>query len=96
MTFSSSRLPDSVTGRVRQPNRRLRIRRLLKGTALPQAQSPVPAISASKAPLSPMLELEDVQNGITVLPVKSLAVTKALTGHAAMPHQIGYPMNTTS
>lgn len=32
-----------------------------------------------------------MQKGITVLPVKSLFFTKSLTGHAAMPHQMGYP-----
>lgn len=31
----------------------------------------------------------DVQNGITVLPLKSLPLTKLFTGQAAMPHQIG-------
>lgn len=31
----------------------------------------------------------EVQKGITVLPLKSLSVTKLLTGHAAMPHQMG-------
>ena len=30
---------------------------------------------------------EDVQNGITVFPVKSLASTNVSTGHAAIPHQ---------
>ena len=45
-------------------------------------------------PDSPELEL--VQKGITVLPEKSLASTKSSTGQAAMPHQMGYPMNTVS
>lgn len=31
----------------------------------------------------------EVQKGMTVLPVKSLALTNVSTGHAAMPHQIG-------
>ena len=34
-------------------------------------------------------EDEEVQNGITVLPVKSLPLTKLSIGHAAIPHQIG-------
>ena len=55
----------------------------------PSCQSPVPASSASSVPLSPRPELAEVQKGITVLPVKSLASTKPLTGQAAMPHQIG-------
>ena len=59
-------------------------------------QSPVPARSASRVPLSPIPDEEEVQNGITVLPVKSLFSTKLSTGHAAMPHQIGYPINTVS
>lgn len=41
------------------------------------------------APLSPMPLLAEVQKGMTVLPVKSLALTNVSTGHAAMPHQIG-------
>ena len=62
----------------------------------PSCHSPVPASSASNSPLSPRPELEEVQNGMTVLPVKSLASTKPSTGQAAMPHQMGYPMNTVS
>lgn len=38
----------------------------------------------------PSSELEEVQNGTTVFPVKSFAAMKASTGHAAIPHQIGY------
>lgn len=56
---------------------------------MPSCQSPVPASSASRFPLSPMPDEEDVQKGITVFPVKSFASTKVFTGHAAMPHQIG-------
>ena len=37
----------------------------------------------------PVKALADVQNGITVFPVKSLAFTKVLTGQAAIPHQMG-------
>lgn len=55
----------------------------------PSCQSPVPAISASNLPLSPSSEDADVQNGITVLPVKSLELINVFTGHAAIPHQIG-------
>ena len=56
----------------------------------PSCQSPVPAMSARSCPLSPNPEDAEVANGITVLPVKSLFSTKESTGHAAMPHQIGY------
>lgn len=62
----------------------------------PSSQFPVPAISSSKFPLSPSPELADVQNGMTVFPVKSFAVINPSTGHAAIPHQIGYPTNTVS
>ena len=55
----------------------------------PSSQVPVPAASARSWPLSPKPELEEVQKGITVLSVKSLAATKLLTGQAAMPHQMG-------
>ena len=56
----------------------------------PSCQFPVPAISARSCPLSPMPEEAEVQKGITVLPVKSLFSTKESTGHAAIPHQMGY------
>ena len=55
----------------------------------PVCQSPVPAISQSSFPLSPKPELAEVQNGITVLPEKSLLFTKVFTDQAAIPHQIG-------
>lgn len=55
----------------------------------PVCHSPVPAILASSSPLSPKSELAEVQNGITVFPVKSLVSINASTGHAAIPHQIG-------
>ena len=55
----------------------------------PSCQSPVPASSANSSPLSPRPEEEDVQKGITVFPVKSLALMKLSTGQAAMPHQMG-------
>lgn len=55
----------------------------------PSSQFPLPAISSSNFPESPSPELEDVQNGITVLPEKSLFFMKSLTGHAAIPHHIG-------
>ena len=38
----------------------------------------------------------DVQNGITVFPLKSLASTNVFTGQAAIPHHIGYPIITVS
>lgn len=44
---------------------------------------------ASCAALSPSPEEAEVAKGMTVLPVKSLAITKAFTGHAAPPHQMG-------
>lgn len=56
---------------------------------IPSSQFPVPAASFSSSPLSPKPELTDVQNGITVFPVKSFALINPSTGHAAMPHQIG-------
>ena len=56
---------------------------------MPSSQVPLPAASSSSVPLSPRPELELVQKGTTVLPVKSLAATKLLTGQAAMPHQMG-------
>ena len=50
---------------------------------------PVPAASANNSPLCPSPEDAEVQNGITVLPLKSLASTNVFTGQAATPHQIG-------
>ena len=41
-------------------------------------------------PLSPISNEEEVQNGITVLPVKSLESAKVSTSHAALPRQTGY------
>ena len=38
----------------------------------PSNQLPVPAISSNSYPLSPISDDADVQNGITVFPVKSL------------------------
>lgn len=55
----------------------------------PSSQSPVPARSARVPTLPPMPELADVQNGTTVLPAKSLASAKVLSGHAASPYQMG-------
>ena len=63
---------------------------------IPSSHSPVPASSASNSPLSPKPELADVQNGITVFPVKSFASIKVFTGHAAIPHHTGYPTKTFS
>ena len=42
----------------------------------PSSQLPVPASSLSSSPLCPRPEDVEVQNGITVLPVKSFAFTK--------------------
>ena len=47
----------------------------------PSSQVPVPASSASSSPLWPMPEEAEVQNGMTVLPVKSFPATKLLMGH---------------
>ena len=55
----------------------------------PSSQVPASTNSASSSPLWPMPEETEVQNGMTVLPVKSLTATKLLMGHAAMPHQMG-------
>ena len=57
---------------------------------MPSSQFPVPATSSNSSPLSPSPEEAEVQKGITVFPVKSLAAIKLSTGHAAIPHQIGY------
>ena len=62
----------------------------------PACQVPVPAIWASWSALLPRPEEAEVAKGITVLPVKSLPFKNVFTGHAAEPHQMGYPMNTTS
>ena len=62
----------------------------------PSCQFPPFASSASKSPLLPKPDDAEVQNGITVFPLKSFAFTNVSTGHAAIPHQIGYPINTVS
>lgn len=62
----------------------------------PSNQFPLFAFSASNSPLSSKPDDDDVQNGITVFPLKSFASTKVSTGHAAIPHQIGYPIKTVS
>lgn len=56
----------------------------------------MPAIWASWSALLPRPEEAEVAKGITVLPVKSLPFKNVFTGYAAEPHQMGYPMNTTS
>ena len=78
--YSPSSSTQACTSAASTPERNL----------IPACQSPVPARSAKSCPLSPMSEVEEVQKGITVLPVKSLASTKVSTGQAAMPHQMGY------
>lgn len=62
----------------------------------PSSQVPPLASFSSNSPLSPNPDDDDVQNGITVFPLKSLAFTNVSTGHAAIPHQIGYSINTVS
>ena len=63
---------------------------------LPSCQSPLPACFSKSFPLSPIPDEVHVQYGITVFPLKSFNCTKPLTGHAAIPHQIGYPMKMVS
>ena len=55
----------------------------------PSSHSPVPAIAARSCALEPMGDEPDVQNGMTVLPVKSLPATKLSIAHEALPHQMG-------
>ena len=55
----------------------------------PSAQVPPFASCDNNFPLWPKPDDEDVQNGITVFPLKSLALTNVFVGHAAIPHQIG-------
>lgn len=62
----------------------------------PSNQFPPFASSANNSPLCSRPDEDDVQNGITVFPSKSFAFTKVSTGYAAIPHQIGYPINTVS
>lgn len=47
---------------------------------LPSRQSPVPAVCARSSPLCPMPEDAEVQKGMTLLPEKSLSLTKWLGG----------------
>ncbi len=51
----------------------------------PSNQFPPLASSASNSPLCPKPDDDDVQNGITVFPLKSFALTNVSTGHAAIP-----------
>lgn len=55
----------------------------------PSNHVPVLAISFKSFPLSPNELDAEVQNGITVFPVKSFSNTKLFTGQADIPHQIG-------
>lgn len=61
---TQSRTSDSVT-----PDENL----------LPSSQLPVPASFLRSSPLSPKPELDEVQNGITVLPLKSKLSKKVKT-----------------
>lgn len=54
----------------------------------PDFQATVLVKSSSNLALLPKLDDALVQNGITVLPVKSLSFTKLFTGQAATPHHI--------
>lgn len=58
----------------------------------PSSQFPLSAMDSKFFPLFPRPLDAEVQNGITILPLKSLALTKVFTGQAAIPHQIGYPI----
>lgn len=51
----------------------------------PSSQFPEFAFSFSNSPLCPNPDDADVQNGITVFPVKSFSFTKLSTGQAAIP-----------
>lgn len=55
----------------------------------PSSQVPVQAIFSRLVPLFPRPELEEVQKGTTVFPVKSLFLMKLFTTHEASYHQIG-------
>ncbi len=62
---------------------------------LPSTHVPVlPASSARRCLLPPMDEEPDVQNGTTVLPVKSLPAAKPSIAHEGFPHQMGKPKKT--
>ena len=60
----------------------------------PVSQVPVPANFWSVDALLPISELAEVQNGMIVLTVKSLDLTKSFTGQAGAIHQIGKPRYT--
>ena len=77
------------TAQAPAPRRPPRRRKLRSRSAGPSCQSPVPASSARLEPDSPIGELADVQNGMTVFPEKSLPLAKPSVGQAAMPHQMG-------
>ena len=62
----------------------------------PSNQFPPLASSSNNSPLWPNPDDVEVQNGITVFPLKSFAFTNVSTGQAAIPHQIGYPIRTVS
>lgn len=55
----------------------------------PVSHLPPLASFSNSFPLLPISEEADVQKGITVLLVKSFALTNVFTGQAAIPHQIG-------
>ena len=59
---------------------------VLEGNLLLSCQFPVPAILAKSSLLWPIPDDEEVQNGITVFPEKSLPLTKLSTGQAAIAH----------
>ena len=59
----------------------------------PSSQFPPFASFSSIFPLCPKPDDDEVQNGITLFPLKSFVFTNVSTGHAAIPHQIGYPIN---
>ena len=55
----------------------------------PSSHSPEPANAARFCPLEPMGDEPDAQNGMTVLPAKSLPATNPSTTQDASPHQMG-------
>lgn len=61
----------------------------LEENICPVSHLPPLASSSNNFPLLPIPEEADVQKGITVLFVKSFALTNVFTGQAAIPHQIG-------
>ena len=60
----------------------------------PVSHVPLPAIFWSVDALLPISELAEVQNGMIVLPAKSLDLTESFTSQTGAIHQIGKPRYT--